>query len=111
MIRTPIFCKDPDEILVFRSLEQAELYYEPWIFEEGFEAFDADGCRLRAESHERSCQLVLKEILENKPDDSERLCTLLLNAFDYVKNRPKNWKELSLEEMVKWCVENVAEKY
>ena len=48
MISTPIFASDGNHLDMFKTLEHAETYLEPWVEEEGVEIFDSKGRKLIA---------------------------------------------------------------
>ncbi len=54
MIIAPVIVYDHGDVDFFASVEDAELYLEPWAVEEGFTAYDSEGrlLELRVEGRE-----------------------------------------------------------
>ena len=67
MIIAPVIIDDHGDLDFFASVEDAELYLEPWAVEEGFTAYDSEG-RLLELRVERRESPVLFGLIRSKVD-------------------------------------------
>ena len=67
MIIAPVIVYDHGDVDFFASVEDAELYLEPWAVEEGFTAYDSEG-RLLELRVERRESPVLFGLIRSKVD-------------------------------------------
>lgn len=67
MIIAPVIIDDHGDLDFFASVEDAELYLEPWAVEEGFTAYDSEG-RLLELRVERRESLVFFGLIRSKVD-------------------------------------------
>ena len=67
MIIAPVIIDDQGDLDFFTSIEDAELYLEPWAVEEGFTAYDSEG-RLLELRVERRESPVLFGLIRSKVD-------------------------------------------
>jgi hypothetical protein len=67
LIIAPVIIDDHGDLDFFASIEDAELYLEPWAVEEGFTAYDSEGrlLKLRVERRESP---VLFGLIRSKVD-------------------------------------------
>ena len=107
-MKEPIFVYEPEDLLVFESKKDAELYLEPYDVGT-YEIFDAKGKRLNVTLtgdnmtliHERRVQIT---DCINFGDASSKLRTVLIEFLVYHGYENFSLENLSLEELVQKSV-------
>ena len=93
MIIAPVIVDDHGDVDFFASVEDAELYLEPWAVEEGFTAYDSEGrlLELRVERRESPVLFglirskvdhVRIEAVEDEPNHARQLRATLLTFLE-----------------------------
>ena len=93
MIIAPVIVYDHGDVDFFASVEDAELYLEPWAVEEGFTAYDSEGrlLELRVEGRESpdlfglirsKVDHVRIEAVEDEPHHAPQLRASLLTFLE-----------------------------
>ncbi len=93
MIVPPVIIDDHADVDFFASVEDAELYLEPWAVEEGFTAYDSEGRLLeigveRRESSsffglwKTAVEHVVIEAVEDEPNHAPQLRATLLTFLE-----------------------------
>ena len=110
---------DHGDVDFFASVEDAELYLEPWAVEEGFTAYDSEGRLLelrvqRRESHfffglmRTKIDHVLVEAVEDEPHHAPQLRAALLTFLERTGLSLDNLELLALGELVRRGIEHVG---
>jgi len=110
---------DHGDIDFFASVEDAELYLEPWAVEEGFTAYDSEGRLLEIRVQRRESPLffglirtkadhVLIEAQEDEPHHAPQLRATLLTFLERTGASPDDSQVLPLGELVRRGVERVG---
>jgi hypothetical protein len=93
LIIAPVIVDDHGDVDFFASVEDAELYLEPWAVEEGFTAYDSEGrlLELRVERREfpvlfglirSKVDHVRIEAVEDEPNHARQLRATLLTFLE-----------------------------
>ncbi len=119
MIVAPVIVDDDGDVDFFASVEDAELYLEPWAVEEGFTAYDSEGRLLeigveRRESSsffglwKTAVDHVVIEAVEDEPNHARQLRATLLTFLERVGISLDNLEVLPLRELVRSGVKHVG---
>ncbi len=119
MIVAPVIVDDHGDVDFFASVEDAELYLEPWAVEEGFTAYDSEGrlLELRVERRESpsffgliriKADHVLIEAQQDEPHHAPQLRTTLLTFLERTGASPDDSQVLPLGELVRRGVEHLG---
>ena len=119
MIIAPVIVDDHGDVDFFASVEDAELYLEPWAVEEGFTAYDSEGrlLELRVEGRESPVLFglirskidhVVLEAVEDEPNHAPQLRATLLTFLNRIGISLDNSDVLPLGELVRRGVEHVG---
>ena len=119
MISAPVIVDDNGDLDFFASIEDAELYLEPWAVEEGFTAYDSEGrlLELRVERRESPILFglwktvvddVVIEAVEDQPNHAPQLRATLLTFLERTGISLENSDELPLRELVRRGIEHVG---
>ncbi len=112
MIIAPVIIDDHGDLDFFASVEDAELYLEPWAVEEGFTAYDSEGrlLELRVERREspvlfglirNKVDHVRIEAVEDEPNHALQLRAILLTFLERSGLSLDNSDVLPLGELVR----------
>lgn len=112
MIIAPVIIDDHGDLDFFASVEDAELYLEPWAVEEGFTAYDSEGrlLELRVERRESPVLFglirskvdhVRIEAVEDEPHHAPQLRATLLTFLERSGLLLDNSDVLPLGELVR----------
>ena len=110
---------DNGDLAFFASIEDAELYLEPWAVEEEFTAYDSEGrlLELRVERRESPfffglsktvVDHVVIEAVEDQPNHAPQLRATLLTFLERVGISLDNSHVLPIRELVRRGVEHVG---
>src|SRR5918999_6355952 len=116
LIIAPVIVDDHGDVDFFASVEDAELYLEPWAVEEGFTAYDSEGrlLELRVEGRESPVLFglwktvvddVVIEAVEDQPNHAPQLRATLLTFLESTGISLENSDELPLRELVRRGIE------
>lgn len=119
MIVAPVIVDDNGDVDFFASIEDAELYLEPWAVEEEFTAYDSEGrlLELRVERRESPfffglsktvVDHVVIEAVEDQPNHAPQLRATLLTFLERVGISLDNSHVLPIRELVRRGVEHVG---
>ncbi len=119
MIIAPLIVDEHGDVDFFASVEDAELYLEPWALEEGFTPYDSEGrlLELRVERRESTfffgliksvVDHVLIEAVEHEPHHAPQLRATLLTFLERTGASPDDSQVLPLGELVRRGVEHVG---
>jgi hypothetical protein len=119
LIVAPVIVDDHGDVDFFASVEDAELYLEPWAVDEGFTAYDGEGrlLELRVEKRESpsffglirtKVDHVRIEAVEDVPHDAPRLRATLLTFLERTGLSLDDLELLPLRELVRRGVEHVG---
>ena len=119
MIVAPVIVDDNGDVDFFASVEDAELYLEPWAVEEEFTAYDSEGrlLELRVERRESPfffglsktvVDHVVIEAVEDQPNHAPQLRATLLTFLERVGISLDNSHVLPIRELVRRGVEHVG---
>ena len=119
MIVPPVIVDDHGDVDFFASVEDAEVYLEPWAVEEGFTVYDSEGRLLelrveRRESHvlfgliRSKVDHVRIEAVEDDPHHARQLRATLLTFLERVGISFDNSQVLPIRELVRRGVEHVG---
>jgi len=119
LIIAPVIVDDHGDVDFFASVEDAELYLEPWAVEAGFAAYDSEGRLLELRVQRRESPLffglirtkvdhVLIEAVEDEPHHAPRLRATLLTFLERTGLSLDDSDLLPLRELVKRGVEHVG---
>ena len=119
MIVTPVIVDDDGDLDFFASVEDAELYLEPWAVEEGFTAYDSEGRLLEIGVDRRESSFlfgllktvvdhVVIEAAEDEPDHALQLRATLLNFLEATGVALDNSDVMPLQELVRKGVEHLG---
>jgi hypothetical protein len=119
LITAPVIVDDDGDLDFFASIEDAELFLEPWAVEEGFTAYDSEGrlLELRVERRESpflfglwktAVDHVAIEAVEDQPNHAPQLRATLLTFFRRTGVSLETPDELPLRELVRSGVEHVG---
>ena len=119
MIIAPVIIDDHGDLDFFASVEDAELYLEPWAVEEGFTAYDSEGrlLELRVERREfpvlfglirSKVDHVRIEALEDEPNHARQLRATLLTFLERSGLSLDNSDLMPLGELVRRGVEHAG---
>ena len=119
MIIAPVIIDDHGDLDFFASVEDAELYLEPWAVEEGFTLYDSEGrlLELRVERREspilfglirNKVDHVRIEAVEDEPNHARQLRATLLTFLERSGLSLDNSDVLPLGELVERGVEHAG---
>jgi hypothetical protein len=119
LLVAPVIVDDNGDVDFFASIEDAELYLEPWAAEEEFTAYDSEGRLLgiRVERRERRAffglsklafDYVVIEALEDRPDHALQLRATLQSFLEKTGCSIADSEVLPLRELVRRGVEHVG---
>ena len=119
MIVAPVIVDDNGDVDFFASIEDAELYLEPWAVEEDFIVYDSEGrlLELRVERRESPfffglsktvVDHVVIEAVEDQPNHAPQLRATLLTFLERVGISLDNSHVLPIRELVRRGVEHVG---
>jgi hypothetical protein len=119
LIVAPVIADDNGALDFFASIEDAELYLEPWAVEEDFGVYDSEGrlLEIRVERGESSSffglsrsvvDYVVIEAVEEQPNHALQLRATLLRFLERADMSFANSEELPLRELVRKGVEYVG---
>ena len=119
MIIAPVIVDEHGDVDFFASVEDAELYLEPWAVEEGFTAYDSEGRLLKIKVERRESPFffgliksavdhVLIEAQEDEPHHAPQLRATLLTFLERTGASPDDSQVLPLEELVRRGVEHLG---
>jgi hypothetical protein len=119
LISAPVIVDDNGDLDFFASIEDAELFLEPWAVEEGFTAYDSEGrlLELRVERRESPILFglwktvvddVVIEAVEDQPNHAPQLRATLLTFLERTGISLENSDELPLRELVRRGIEHVG---
>jgi hypothetical protein len=119
LINTPVIVDDNGDVDFFASIEDAELYFEPWAIEEGFTAYDSEGRLLEIRVLRRESPFlfgmwkavdddVVIEAVEDQPNHATQLRATLLNFLGKAGISLDNSDVVPLRELVSRGVEYVG---
>jgi hypothetical protein len=119
LIIAPVIIDDQGDLDFFASVEDAELYLEPWAVEEGFTAYDSEGrlLELRVERRESPVLFglirskvdhVLLEAVEDEPHHATQLRATLLTFLERSGLPFDNSEVLPLQKLVRRGVEHAG---
>ena len=119
MIIAPVIIDDHGDLDFFASVEDAELYLEPWAVEEGFTAYDSEGrlLELRVERRESPVLFglirskvdhVRIEAVEDEPHHALQLRATLLTFLERSGLSFDNSDAIPLGELVRRGVEHAG---
>ena len=119
MIIAPVIIDDHGDLDFFASVEDAELYLEPWAVEEGFTLYDSEGrlLELRVERRESPVLFglirskvdhVRIEAVEDEPHHALQLRATLLTFLERSGLSLDNSDVLPLGELVRRGVEHAG---
>jgi hypothetical protein len=119
LIVAPVIVDDNGDVDFFASIEDAELYLEPWAVEEEFTAYDSEGrlLELRVERRESPfffglsktvVDHVVIEAVEDQPNHAPQLRATLLTFLERVGISLDNSHVLPIRELVRRGVEHVG---
>jgi len=119
LIVAPVIVDDNGDVDFFASIEDAELYLEPWAVEEGFAAYDGEGRLLgirveRRESPElfglirTEVDNVLLEAVEDEPHHAPQLRATLIAFLEKSGLSLDSPEFVPLRELVRRGVEHVG---
>ena len=119
MIIAPVIIDDHGDLDFFASIEDAELYLEPWAVEEGFTLYDSEGrlLELRVERREspvlfglirNKVDHVLLEAVEDEPNHARQLRATLLTFLERSGLSLDNSDVLPLRKLVRRGVEHAG---
>ena len=119
MIIAPVIVDDNGDVDFFASVEDAELYLEPWAAEVGFTAYDSEGRLLdiRVEGRDSpsffglirsKVDHVLIEAVEDEPNHAPQLRATLLTFLNRIGISLDNSDVLPLGELVGRGVEHAG---
>jgi hypothetical protein len=119
LIIAPVIVDDNGDVDFFASVEDAELYLEPWAVEEGFTAYDSEGRLLELRVQRRESPFffglirtevdhVLIEAVEEEPHHAPQLRATLLTFLERTGLSLDNSDLLPLGELVGRGVEHVG---
>ena len=119
MIIAPVIIDDHGDLDFFASVEDAELYLEPWAVEEGFTAYDSEGrlLELRVERRESPVLFglirskvdhVRIEAVEDEPNHARQLRATLLTFLERSGLSLDNSDLMPLGELIRRGVEHAG---
>ena len=119
MISAPVIVDDNGDLDFFASIEDAELYLEPWAVEEEFTAYDSEGRLLKLKVERRESPIlfglwktsvddVVIEAVEDQPNHAPQLRATLLTFLERTGISLENSDELPLRELVRRGIEHVG---
>jgi hypothetical protein len=119
LIIAPVIIDDHGDLDFFASVEDAELYLEPWAVEEGFTAYDSEGrlLELRVERRESPVLFglirskvdhVRIEAVEDEPHHALQLRATLLTFLERSGLSLDNSDVLPLRKLVRRGVEHAG---
>jgi hypothetical protein len=119
LIIAPVIVDDHGDVDFFASVEDAELYLEPWAVEVGFTAYDSEGRLLELRVQRRESPVffglirtkvdhVLIEAVEDEPHHARQLRAALLTFLERTGLSLDNLELLALGELVRRGVEHVG---
>ncbi len=112
MIVAPVIVDDNGDLDFFASIEDAELYLEPWAVEEAFTAYDSEGRLLEIGVERRESPFlfglwktvvddVVIEAVEDQPNHAPQLRATLLTFLERTGISPDNSDVVPLRELVR----------
>jgi len=119
LIVPPVILDDHADVDFFASVEDAELYLEPWAVEEGFTIYDSEGRLLELKVQGRESPVlsvlirskvdhVLLEAVEDKPNHARQLRATLLTFLERTGLSLDDSDAIPLGEWVRRGVEHVG---
>jgi hypothetical protein len=119
LIIAPVIIDDHGDLDFFASVEDAELYLEPWAVEEGFTAYDSEGrlLELRVERRESPVLFglirskvdhVRIEAVEDEPNHARQLRATLLTFLERSGLSLDNSDLMPLGELIRRGVEHAG---
>lgn len=119
MIVVPVIVDENGDLDFFASIEDAELYLEPWAVEEGFTAYDSEGRLLEIGVERRESPFlfglwktavddVVIKAVEDEPNHARQLRATLLTFLERTGISLDNPDVLPLRELVRRGVEHVG---
>jgi hypothetical protein len=119
LIIAPVIIDDHGDLDFFASIEDAELYLEPWAVEEGFTLYDSEGrlLELRVERRESPVLFglirskvdhVRIEAVEDEPNHAPQLRAILLTFLERSGLSLDNSDQMPLGELVRRGIEHAG---
>jgi hypothetical protein len=119
LISAPVTVDDNGDLDFLASIEDAELYLEPWAVEEEFTAYDSEGRLLKLKVERRESPIlfglwktsvddVVIEAVEDQPNHAPQLRATLLTFQARTCISLENPDELPLRELVRRGIEHVG---
>ena len=119
MIVPPVIVDDHADVDYFASVEDAELYLEPWAVEEGFTAYDSEGRLLEIRVERRESPVLFGlirskvdhvriEAVEVEPNHARQLRATLLTFLERSGLSLDNSGVLPLGELIRRGVEHAG---